>query len=127
MRSSTLLMSVKRLSLLFVLIIVSQEVFAQTDSCYVYTQIRWDATPTKYVAKIQDEKGNFNIPTDDSGNKLYFNSIMNAINYYSSKGWELIEMYYPKGIMLESDKDQCAIIKKKLPINEAEKYISPKL
>lgn len=125
MGSSTLLMSIKRLTLLFALVIVSQQAFAQSDSCYVYTQIHWAPAMTKYVAQIQDEKGEFNIPTDDSGKKLYFYSIMNAINYYSSKGWELVDLYYRKGDQI-SELQQYAIIKKKMSKSESEKYTSPK-
>lgn len=125
MGSSTLLMSIKRLTLLFALIIVSQQAFAQSDSCYVYTQIHWAPATTKYVAQIQDEEGEFNIPTDDSGKKLYFYSIMNAVNYYSSKGWEFVDMYYRKGDQI-SELQQYAIIKKKMSTAETEKYNSPK-
>lgn len=126
MGSSTLLMSIKRLTLLFALIIVSQQAFAQSDSCYVYTQIRWKATATKYVAMIQDENGTLVTPTDDKGKKLYFNSLINAINYYSSQGREFVESFYPKDVISSNDKDQCAIIKKKMSKTEAGKYILPK-
>lgn len=126
MKSTTLLTSIKRLTLLLALIFISHKGFSQSDSCYVYTQIRWSATPLKYVAKVQDVKGDFDVIKDDNGNKLYFNSIMNAINYYSTNGWELLEMYYPKDMISSTDKDQCAVIRKKMPKAEAEKYASPK-
>lgn len=97
----------------------------QNDSCYVYSQLHWAPAMFKYVAKIQDETGKFNIPENDKGEKLYFHSIMNAINYYSSQGWILVDLYYSKSDNVGSQ-EQYAVLKRKMSLEDAQKYITPK-
>ena len=100
---------------------------AQTpDSCYVYTKLHWAPTMTKYVAQIQ-----LNPDCDDmdivheNGEVLSFKNIYHALNYLSTKGWELVEMskINPDNNMFTAQ--QYAIIKKKYPITEAAQYCTP--
>lgn len=95
------------------------------DSCYVYTQLHWKPTPTKYVAKIQlGEKGDDIDITDESGKKLAFYNIMHAMNYLSTKGWELVQLLTPSN--QASPLEQYAVIRKKMAMEEAKKYSTPK-
>lgn len=98
------------------------------DSCYVYTQLHWAPTATKYVAKLQlNDKGE----DEDiiaNGEKLSFYSIFHALNYLSvNDGWELVELSTknPNNIP-GANKEQYAIIRKRMPIAEAKKYAQPK-
>lgn len=116
----------KKLIIASLLVVCALAVKAQ-DSCFVYTQLHWCPTATKYVAKIQlgEELKDTDI-VDENGEKLSFYNIFHALNYLSTKGWELVQMY-PKNPDNNSFKlEQFALIRKKMPIEEAKKYATPK-
>ena len=115
------------------IIIVSLMVFAtivakaQQDSCYIYTQLHWVPTAMKYVAKIQlsEEFKDMDI-VDENGSKLSFYNIFHALNYLSTKGWELVQMSPNNPDGNTNKLEQYAVIRKKMPIEEAKKYSTPK-
>ncbi|WP_300729021.1 hypothetical protein [uncultured Bacteroides sp.] len=76
----------------------------------------------RYEARIQNEEGKFVLCTDDSGNVIRFVSFINAINYYSSKGWEIVKIFTPKEA---TDVVQVAIIRKLMPKDEILKFANP--
>lgn len=97
------------------------------DSCYVYTRLHWAPAATKYVAKLQlNDKGEDEDITEN-GEKLSFYSIFHALNYLSVNGWELVELS-PKNPdnAPGANKEQFAVIRKRMPIAEAKKYAMPK-
>lgn len=108
------------------LIIAASAVKAQ-DSCYVYTQLHWAPAATKYVAKIQlNDKGSDEDITEN-GEKVSFNNILHALNYLSVRGWELVQLS-PKNPENTPGavKEQFAVIRKRMSLNEAKKYAAPK-
>lgn len=114
----------KKVILFTTLLILCISLKAQ-DSCYVYTQLHWKPTATKYVAKIQLGEQNDDIDiTDANGKKLAFNNIMHAMNYLSTQGWEFIQIL--PFMNSSSPREQFAVIRKKMPIEEAKKYATPK-
>nr|DAI98729.1 MAG TPA: protein of unknown function (DUF4177) [Caudoviricetes sp.] len=117
-------------SILALLFLVVASISKAQDSCYVYTQLRGQYTVTKFISELQlGEKGDFIAITDDNGNKLSFNSILHALNYLCSKGWELVEFspqtpYNAKASV--SVKEQYVLIRKRMSMDEAKPYITPK-
>lgn len=98
------------------------------DSCLVYGYLWWSAGATKYSAKIELGPGSDRKDIiSPSGDKLKFASFLNAINYMSSQGWEIIEVSkvnpYNSTITLA---EQYAIIRRKMSADEATPYCSPK-
>lgn len=116
----------KKLIFMVLLTIAAVTAKAQ-DSCYVYTQLHWAPAATKYVAKIQlNDKGEDEDITSN-GEKLSFGSILHALNYLSVNGWELVELS-PKdpNNAPGANKEQFAVIRKRMPLSEAKKYAQPK-
>jgi len=103
---------------------VAQE---RNDSCFVYGYLRWSPSLTKYSAKLQ--MGPDDDLTDvlsDNGEKLKFHTFLNAVNYMSMTGWEILEISPvnpDKGTFV---KEQYAIIRKLMPKADAAKYSNPK-
>ena len=48
---------------------------------------------------------------DDQGNRLVFDSLLEALNYLSARGWELAEVY-PE--VDDGDSSACYLMRKKL-------------
>ena len=117
----------KKIFIVSVLFLASLTAKAQ-DSCYVYTQLGWIPTATKYVAKIQlhEEYEYFIDILDDNGEKLSFHNILHAFNYLSTKGWELVQLYPKNPDGSTSVRKQYALIRKKMSIEEAKQYSKPK-
>lgn len=111
-------------SLLGSSIMVAQE---KNDSCYVYGYLHWSPSMTKYTAKIQlgpdDELTDI---VSKSGDKLKFKSFLNALNYMSMEGWEVIEISPRNPDQNTFTKEQYAIIRKFMTKSHAKKYSSPK-
>lgn len=115
----------KKIIFLALLTFVTIAIKAQ-DSCYVYTQLHWSPTATKYVAKIQLSEDYKDVDIiDENGNKLSFYNIFHALNYLSTKGWELVQMSPQNPKNNTNSREQYAIIKKMMPIEEAKKYSTP--
>lgn len=111
--------------ILFTMLLISCISLKAQDSCYVYTQLHWKPAATKYVAKIQlGEQNDDTDITDANGKKLAFYNIMHAMNYLSTQGWEFIQMLPPMNPT--SPREQFIVIKKKMPIEDAKKYSTPK-
>ncbi len=98
------------------------------DSCYVYTQLNWVPAMTKYVAKIElGEEGSNTDILDKNGEKLSFYSFFNALNYLSTEGWEVLDISNENpNNNRGAYKERYAVIRKKMTIEEAKKYASPK-
>lgn len=97
------------------------------DSCYIYGYLRWEPTSTKYVAKIELGPGKKSADIIDAdGTKIFFQSFLNALNYMSSKGWEVMEISKKNPDNNTFTLEQYAIIRKKMGLDEASPYISPK-
>ncbi len=96
-----------------------------SDSTYVYTQLQWTDNITKWAAKIQGPDGSIRVPVDEKGNKIFFKSFMNAINFYCSWGWELVQVFPPLVVKDDIIPHQSAIIRKKMSRAEAAEYITP--
>ncbi len=96
-----------------------------SDSTYVYTQLQWTDNITKWVAKIQGPDGSIHVPVDENGDKIFFKNFLNAINFYCSWGWELVEIFPPLVIKDQVIPHQSAIIRKKMSRAEAAEYITP--
>lgn len=116
----------KKYMLSLLLLIAASAVKAQ-DSCYVYTQLHWAPAATKYVAKMQLNDKDADEDITENGEKVSFYNILHALNYLSVHGWELVQLS-PKNPENTpgANKEQFAIIRKLMPIEEAKKYASPK-
>lgn len=81
---------------------------------------------TKYIAQIQlnPESTDMDI-VDANGTVLSFNNIFHALNYLSTQGWELVELSKQNPDNNSFRLEQYALIKKKLPVEEAIKYCEP--
>ena len=109
------------------LLAIAATVVKAQDSCYVYTQLHWAPAATKYVAKIQLNNKGADEDIMENGTKLSFNNILHALNYLSVQGWELVQLS-PKNPdnVTGAYKEQYAVIRKRMPIDEAKKYAAPK-
>lgn len=118
----------KRFILLVAILATMFRAAKAQDSCYVYTQLHWAPAMTKYVAQIQlNDKGDDEYILDENGNKLSFGSILHAMNYLSLQGWELVQLssVNPRN-QTSALKEQYALIRKKMSVEEARKYATPK-
>lgn len=114
----------KKILFLIVMVWAMQNVYAQQiDSCYVYAQIEYIPSIRPGV-KIQAGSSKiFEKIVDKEGNEIKFVTLINALNYFSMQGWELVQMYYPLSPLNNSDLNQRMIIKKKMPKDKARTYI----
>jgi hypothetical protein len=99
---------------------MSVSINAQTpDSCYVYMQLTFIPTLGKYGACIvmYGNDSNDHEVTDENGNEVRFISFINAINYFSLHGWNMIESYFKP----DSIGGKVATLKKKVSLSEAQK------
>lgn len=114
--------------LFLVLVFIASAVCLKAqDACYVYTYLHWAPAATKYVAKLQlnnDEEDHDIL--DAEGNKLAFSSMINALNYMTTQGWELVELYKKNPDNGYAKLEQYALIRKLMPVNEAAQYAQPK-
>lgn len=98
-----------------------------SDSCYVYGYLHWAPSATKYAAKLELGPGkDLNDLFDANGSKLKFGSFLNALNYMASQCWEIIEISPRNPNNNTFTLEQYAIIRKKMSLEEALPYISPK-
>lgn len=117
----------KKIVIVSLMILAAITAKAQQDSCYIYTQLYWCPTATKYVAKIQLSEDYKDVDiTDENGNKLSFYNIFHALNYLSTKGWELVQMSPQNPKNNTNSREQYAVIRKMMSIEEAKKYSTPK-
>lgn len=98
------------------------------ESSYVYAQLHWRPTATKgYVAHIQMGPEFKDVPIlDENGEKLSFFNLLHALNYMSLQGWELVQLSPENPDNSTFSKEQYALIRKKMSIEEAQKYSTPK-
>lgn len=89
----------KRFSLLLLLILSMSTLFAQENSKYVYCEIHtyMKGMGGKQGALIdfgsKSELQNDKTYLDDAGQPLKFDSAIDAMNFMSNNGWELIQAY----------------------------------
>ena len=96
------------------------------DSCMVYGYLRWTPSATKYAAKLELGPGkDLEDIKNSSGEKLIFQSFLNALNYMSSEGWEVLEISPLNPENNSFTKEQYAIIRKKMMRTEASLFYTP--
>lgn len=113
---------------LFIIAAFTASAQEQRDSCYVYTQLHWRPSGFKgYCAQIQmGDEYRFVDIVDENGKGLSFYDIFHALNYMSTQGWELVEMSPKNPDNNHNTLERLAIIRKKMSIEEARKYSTPK-
>lgn len=99
------------------------------DSCYVYTQLVWTTNLKGFEAKILPFEGpqTFVDIRNEEGEKLLFHNILHALNYFSTKGWELVELNSRNPNINIFNYEYNALIRKKMSLKEAERYSTPLL
>lgn len=97
------------------------------DSCMVYGYLRWSPSVTKYSAKLELGPGrDLEEIVSATGDKLKFQSFLNALNYMSSQGWDVVEISKLNPEHNTFTQEQYAIIRKKMSKDEAAPFTSPK-
>ena len=100
---------------------------APADSCIVYGYLRWSPSAIKYSAKLELGPGrDLENIMSAKGEKLKFQSFLNALNYMSSQGWDVVEISKPNPEHNSFTQEQYAIIRKKMSKDEAAPFASPK-
>lgn len=97
------------------------------DSCMVYGYLRWSPSAVKYSAKLELGPGrDLEDIKSTTGDKLKFQSFLNALNYMSSEGWDVVEISPLNPENNSFTQEQYAIIRKKMSKGEAAPFASPK-
>lgn len=117
----------------FILILIAAMYIGNTsaqttnDSCYVYTQLKYNPASLQKHLRVQlrtGEKGTYEPIKDKDGRLCIFESLMDAINFLMLDGWEL---FYAQGFkdhrnQLEDPTIENIIIRKMMSKEDAKSY-----